>query len=122
MAHRSGPSFGTTSSVSLLLLLAALAVHFVSQLLAGLELRNLLRGDLDLLAVAGVAAGAGSTGGDGEGAEADEGDLVAGAEGARDAADDLVQGGSGLGLVDVRLLGDGGDQLGLVHENLHKWG
>jgi len=101
--------------IILFLLLTALAVDIVSELLAGLELGNLLGGDLDLLAIAGIAASAGATSYDGEGAEANQGHLVASAQSATDGSNHCIQRCSSLGLVDVGLFGDGGDKFGLVH-------
>src|SRR5215211_2466954 len=99
------PSFGRCRLRRALRLRQRL-VDQLLQLLARLEVRDLLRGHFNLLPRLRIAAGAGLAAAQAEAAEAAELDLLAGAEGVDDGVEDDVD--DRLGLL-LRQLDDAGD-------------
>jgi len=93
-----------------------LLVHGILQRLAGGELGDLGGRDVQRFTGGRVLAGAGGALAHLEGAEADQGDLVAGGQGFGDGFQGRVQGGRGHGTGDARLGGDAFDQFTLVHQ------
>src|SRR4051812_5806518 len=92
-----------------------LAVEECLQLLAHLEVRDLLGRDVHLLARLGVAALAGSAVAETEAPEAPDLHLVAALQGVHDAAERGLDDDPRLDLRDVELLGDDVDEVRLGH-------
>ena len=89
-------------------------VDCVLQRLAGGELGRLAGLDGHRLAGGRVAARALGAVGHREGAEADQLHRVAAGQGAREVVEGGVQSTGGVDLAEVRVVGDGGDEVGLV--------
>ena len=89
----------------------------VAEELAGAEADDAVLGHLvGTLGVVGVAADAGLVGGDGEDAEVAELAVAAADEGVGDGVEDDADDVEGDGLLQVRLRGDGADELALGHQ------
>ena len=96
-------------------------LHFVAEVGTGFELHDLLGRDLDLFAGLRVAAFAGGTLGDAEGAEADEGHAVTFFQRFRGVVHEGIQRTLGVGFGDLRFGGDRLDQFGFVQAHGCGW-
>lgn len=93
-------------------------LHLLGEVGTGLELHYLLGSDFDLLAGLWVASLAGSTLGDAEGAEADEGNAVTFLQGLGGVVHEGIQGALGIGLGNFGFSGHRFDQFSFVQTHV----